>query len=619
MTEDEVVIKCQQTAISVNKQSLNKKTEITGVHELYPLTTEMAEHISYHAVKGVYPEKLFKERSPNETEKEAKYIRSNYKQHTLPVFIDYLNTITRPFGDGNWSIDYREDEATFKTADQTFQKYVEQELPIYGSLENFIKYVLPSIKSIDANGYLAVRPKDIEYKDNGQGQMVVDSEKLFEPTIYYFESKHVIDYCDYYYMFLSNEKSIVQFGGRDQKTGTVFELYTKGAVYFIRQVGNKNENTFETVEFYRHDLNEFPVKQLMGVPVLKGDEILWQSPFLYSTDLLDLVAMNANWLQASINKCVFPIPVMFGSPCTFKDADSGAMCNAGILHLDGVPERPCTQCHGTGLVSRLSALGTFLLNPSTKFETGEIQSTQDPLKFVSPDVATLQFLSEKIEKDTGKARAILHLRDKTKSVQTTKDNTTATEVYDDSKAMYSFVKPISDQIFTIYEFCLDMIGKQRYGQAFQKPSVYAPKTFDFKSPEDYLKDISNAIANHLPPAFIQTILMQYINSFYGDNPNTTSIFRIVVSADRLFGLSQDEINLKLARATVSKWEDILHTSILNFINEALEADAKFFEKNLDEQIKVLQDMAKEIDQSIKDDVANSIYATTIPKPASATV
>ena len=46
-----------------------------------------------------------------------------------------------------------------------------------------------------------------------------------------------------------------------------------------------------------------------------------KSPFIYSTDLLDLVLVNSNWLQASINKCVFLNVIMYGSPCNFKDTD----------------------------------------------------------------------------------------------------------------------------------------------------------------------------------------------------------------------------------------------------------------------------------------------------------
>lgn len=593
MTTEEIIGNAIQLSIEANKKLAKKDDEIC-LHDLYSDSVKMAESISYHAVKGVFPKKLFSHRSPNETQKESDYIENNYKQLTFPIFVDYISTITRPMCDGNWSINYKEDKAGFE--DMPFRKYVESELPTYGSLESFIKFILPSIKSIDANGFIGVRPKEIDYLDTEDGK-VIDAKELYKPTVFYYESKSVISYeQDLYYLFLSKEKSVVSDNGKDQKIGTVFELYTKNEVFFIIQYGLKGDNKFRWELFYKHDLENCQVNQLMGIPHLKNDRILWQSPFLYSTDLLDLVLMNGNWLQAMINSSVFPVKVMFGSECEFRDSD-GNLCEAGVIVVEG-KAKTCPSCNGQGLKSRLSPLGTLLIKPTTKFEQGEERSTQDPLKYISPEVHTLKFINEKIEGDTMKARSILKLRNKNTSVVTTDGTMTATEVFDDAKGMYAFIKPISDQIFTIYEFCLNAIGKQRYKDKFVAPELSYPKTFDFKSPEDYLNDISNATKNGLPPSFIQTILMQYINAYYGDNAKTNKIFKLVIYADRLFALSQDEINMQLAKGTAAKWESILHSSVLSFINDSINLDEKFIDKKIEDQVAVLQDMAKKVEAGI---------------------
>lgn len=594
----EVILQKAQYKAAAAAKKLGAKTQKDlDFHDLYDDSVKMAKRISYHAVKGIYPEDLFRHRSPNETDKEGKYIKDNYKQVTHPVYVDYISTIGRPMGDGNWSIDYKKDRADYETAGLTFQKYVEGQVPRYGSVENYVKFILPSLKTIDANAFIGVRPRDIEYIKQDDETFVIDSSKLLEPTIFFYESKSVIDYEDgEYYLFLSNEESVVTYGGRKVDDGKVFELYTRNAIYFIVQIGDKVDYSFEVRPFFEHNLDNCQVHQMKGIPNLCEDKILWQSPFLYATDLLDLVATNANWEQAMINSCVFPVKVMFGSRCEFKDAD-GNICDNGYLHTtDGI--RTCSSCGGQGLKSRLSPLGTLLINPSSKFEQGEEKSTQDPLKYVSPEVHTLEFIHQKVESDTLKARSILKLRNKNTSVVTNDGVMTATEVFDDAKGMYAFIKPISDQIFNIYEFILEAIGTQRYGESFEKPVVTYPKTFDFKSPEDYLNDISNAIKNELPPSFIQTILIQYINSFYGDNEKSNKIFKLVVTADRIFALSQDEINMQLAKGTVAKWESILHTSALNFINDAITIDEKFMQKDIETQVQTIIDMAKKAESDI---------------------
>ena len=601
MTEQEILNYAYNTVLSVNKKTLTSKKDIEGVHDLYEDSVKMSKAISNHAIKGKFPAELFQHRSPNQTQKEAEYIEKNFKQHTLPVFVDYLSTITRPFGDGNWSIKYKDEADEFKS--NSFKSYVESGIPIYGSLEQFVKFILPTIKSIDANGFIGVRPRYIDYLEDTTGELKVDDTKLFEPTIFYYKSKQVIDFTDDYVLFLSEEHSIVDYEGKRKSVGSIYELYTKEAVYFFVQIGKKIDNTFELRPFYQHNLGYIPAHQLMGIPRIDDDKILWQSPFIYSTDLLDLVLVNSNWLQASINKCVFPNVVMYGSPCEFRDSE-GHACNAGTILIDGV-EKTCSSCNGSGLKSRLSPLGTLLINPATKFDAGEVNATQDPLRFVSPDVTTLEFLRDKISEDTDKARKILHLQTSNSDVKGS-ENLTATGVAIDAKAMYSFVKPISDQIFTLYEFCLKTIGKERYGVNFEAPELTYPKTFDFKSAEDYLNDIGNAIKNNLPPSFIQTILLQYINAFYGDNVDTTSIFKLVSETDRLFGFSQDEINMKLAKGTIAKWEDILHGSILLFINDAKNANPNFLEVPIDEQKKILTDMAKVKEKEIQSNPVNDL-------------
>jgi len=594
MTSEEIISKAESTILQVcKKANTSKDKEIAGVFDLYKDTCELYERIEVHAVRGEFPKKLFENRSPNQTEKEAKYIEKNYKQYTLPEFMDYINTICRPFGDGNWSISYNEDSSVYKESGQTFQKYVESELPIYYSLEEFVKSVLPTIKTIDANGFTAVRPKEIDYTLDDSNTFVVDSTSLYRPTVFYYESENVIDYKEgEYYLFLSAEKSVVTTTGGKKKEGNIFELYTKDEVYFFKQEGLKSENNFVQELFYKHNLGVIPVRQMKGIPQLKDDSILWQSPFIFGVDLLDLVAVNSNFLQFSVNKCVFPMTVMYGDVCTFTDSH-GAVCSDGNLigvSDNGAYNITCPSCSGSGIKGRISPFGTLLIKPTTLSKEGETNSSQPPLSFVSPDVTTLEFLEKKIDKDTIKARQILKLRNRNSIVNG--QPITATEVFDDSKGMTAFIKPIIDQIFSLYEFYLTMIGKQRYSDSFMGFELVYPKSYDFKNAEDYLNDLTNAIKNSLPPAYIQSLLMQYINAYYGDNEMTTKIYKLVMRADRIFALTQDEINMKMAKGTVDKWEDILHSSVLNFISDAIAADDKFLDKEVPEQIKVVQDMAK---------------------------
>ena len=128
MTEEEIVLAALEKAKDSSKKLSSGKE--FGFHPLYKESVDAMMSISYHAKRGIFPEPLFKNSSPNVEDKELKYIKDNFKQTTLPVYVDYIATITRPFGDGNWSIEYREVEDEYTQNEKTFQKYVEEELPI---------------------------------------------------------------------------------------------------------------------------------------------------------------------------------------------------------------------------------------------------------------------------------------------------------------------------------------------------------------------------------------------------------------------------------------------------------------------------------------------------------
>ena len=64
--------------------------------------------------------------------------------------------------------------------------------------------------------------------------------------------------------------------------------------------------------------------------------------------------------------------------------------------------------------------------------------------------------------------------------------------------------------------------------------------------------------------------------------------------------------MKLAKGTIAKWEDILHGSILLFINDAKNANPNFLEVPIDEQKKILTDMAKVKEKEIQSNPVNDL-------------
>ena len=548
-----------------NAARQNKKADPV-FYPSYPVITDYAERIAIHAEVGKFPDRLFLERSPNQEEKEFQYVKKNYKQVTLPVFIDYISTITRPFHDANWNIDYTEDSAKYK--DYTFQQYVDKQIKNYGSIENFVKFIVSQRKAVDANGVIAIKPHELFTKQNGE-DIIIDPDRLTEPVPVYYASKKIAAWeQDEYALIILDEKVLVDFGGVQKKIGYKFEFYDNQNIWIIEQVGKFIEYKFTATLYYAHDWGKVPAMKLMGVPQVTEKEIIWQSPFLYVTDILDLVTLNHSNLQMSINTCVYPYRVMIGDVCEWKDRDGNICCDGKITNADNIT-KDCPGCNGAGLKSRISPMGTMLLKPKSRLEDGDSTFTQKPLEYVSPDITTLSFLENKIAKDEEKARKILHLQT-SNSIIKGSENLTATGMTLDMKAMYAFVKTISDQTFYIWEFISDAIGWMRYGTDFKKPKFTYPTTFDFVTESDIIAQLKAAVEGGLPPFVIHSIIYKYLQTLYFNDATTAAVFTLIVKTDRLLTLSNEEIALKVARGTVHDWEEILHTSAINFVGELID-------------------------------------------------
>lgn len=576
----------------VDNATRQKKVVEPVYYPSYPVVTDYMERISVHAEIGKFPSKLFSKRSPNQEEKEFEYVRDNYKQVTLPVFVDYISTITRPFHDANWNIDYMEDGDKYK--EMPLQEYLQKGIKNHGSLENFVKFIVSQRKAVDANGIIAIKPHSLFVKEGeNEGEFIIDSDILNEPVPVYYSSKKIVaESADKYTMVLLDEKTEVEYGGNKVMMGHKFEFYDDENIWIIEQTGKFIEYTFKMAVYFNHEWKKVPVIKLMGVPQVSEEGVIWQSPFLYVTDILDLVTLNHSNLQMSINTCVYPYRVMIGDVCEWKDTDGNVCCDGSITDkLNKV--NSCPSCKGTGLKSRISPLGTMLLKPKTRLEDGDSTFTQKPLEYISPQVTTLEFLEDKIAKDEEKARKILHLQT-SNSVVKGSENLTATGMTLDLKAMYAFVKTVSDQTFYIWEFIVDAIGHMRYGSDYRKPKFTYPTTFDFVTESDIIAQLKAAVDGGLPPFVIYSIIYRYLQTLYFNDQKTASIFNLIVRTDRLLTLSNEAIALKIARGTAHDWEDILHSSAINFVNDLIDENPKFLEQDISVQKQQLIDKAKSI-------------------------
>jgi hypothetical protein len=559
----------------------------------------MYDSILPHSRSDVYPEHLLSVRAPNQTDAQAMYIKANYKATTLSVFEDFRSTISRAFADQNWSIRYSP-ELDERFGEETFQRYVNNEIEKFGSLEMFVKNMLPTLKLVDANGIIAIYPDDIQYLDEEEFEEPVMGNELLRPMPTYYNCKNIVGQkFGEYYLVISDDHSDVKVGSKMEESGIVLYLYDSDAIYKIEQTGKKSDMTFgEPVLYFQHNLGYVPCIKLMGSPQLINDEIAFQSPFITAVPLLDQVVLDESYLQMSKATSAFPFMVALGEICEFIDRE-GNKCNDGQI-FDAVNGgyRTCGSCSGSGVKSRFSPTGMLLIKPRTSLSEGDSGLSGEYLKFVSPPMDTLTFLRTEIEQQMAKSRRILHLPSSDES-GTIGEASTATGSLNKLRSLYAFIKPISDQLFTIYEFSLVTIGKMRYGDLFGGVNLVYPTSFDISTPSDYLAVISEGVKAGVPPSITFSNVYNYIRAIHYTDEETSAVYDLIINADELLLMSNADILARLASGSVEKWQDVLHNSgpqlIMELIRDFIptEGAQRFLDLPMSEQITQLRAKAAE--------------------------
>jgi hypothetical protein len=578
-----------------------QRTGVSQYPEYWPgynYAAKMYDSILPHTRPDIYPAHLLSVRAPNQTDAQAEYIRANYKPTTLSVFEDFKATISRAFADQNWSIRYSPElEPIF--GEDTFQRYVNQEIERFGSLEAFVKTMLPTLKLIDPNGIIAIEPNDVDTFENEDGEEIISNE-LIRPMPEYYSCKSIVGqkYGEYY-MVITDDKSEVRNGSKEEKSGIVLEIYDTMNIWKVYQIGKKSDYTFSEPElYYSHNLGYVPAQKLQGMPQLIGGEINFQSPFITAVPLLDQVILDESYLQISKATSAFPFMVALGEICEFTDREGNKCQDGQIFDPINGGYRTCSSCNGSGVKSRFSPTGMLLIKPKTALSEGDSALSGEYLKFVSPPMDTLNFLRTEIEQQMAKARRILHLpsSDETGTIG---EASTATGSLNKLRALYAFIKPISDQLFNLYEFCLVTMGKMRYGENFGGVNLVYPTSFDISTPSDYLAVISEGVKAGVPPSITFSNVYNYIKAIHYTDEETSAVYDLILNADELLLMSSADIALRVANGTIEKYQDVIHHSAPQLIMELIrnhiptEDAQRFIDLPMAEQIAALNRLASD--------------------------
>ena len=547
-----------------------------------------------------FPKDLFSKRAPNQTQQEADYIECNYKGITNIVWSRYMSAIGRIWNDANWSVNsWGKVPQTYIDAGYNPQDYFESEYPEFISLENYFKTIVLETKQQDPNAVLVVKPKSIPVKETAEGY-VYDDSQIIEPVAYIFDTERTVHFCEDYFIGFSEVCSIVEFGGKKVREGYIFEFYDKENIYLIKQIGKKNDWQFEVELWWSHGLGYLPCKKLQGIPEYYKGDIIYKSKFLSAVEPLDIALLDSANLLIAKARHVFPKFWEYQTDCDNVHKEYGA-CQGGHFIDNNGDRVKCSVCNGTGKKS-MSPMGTYVVPMPDRLNPEVANVSLPPAGYINPEITTPEFLVKEIDKNLNRAASILNLDFSNSDVQ---GGETALGKQIDREELFSVLLNESSQTFHLFEFTIDTILGMRYMGIEEYCSVNYPKNFSIRTENDLTIEISKAKESGMPDVGIRQLIIEYYNTRFTVSEHAKKIIDLVFFADRLVTLSNQDIQVKLASGSIAKWEDILHTSIYQFIEVLLNENETFLDLELEEQYAKVVEMAKAKENEITPKAINN--------------
>lgn len=526
--------------------------------------------------RGVPPLRLFDKTFPNEDHDIKEYREENYEPITTGSFDKGFDNLYRALSESNWSLN-APDDLKKKLKELTINKI---------SFWQYLFKIALRRKIEDPNGLLVILPNGDGVRTNTK-QVGIRIELVLSTQITYWTENVVI--------FKSTEKSAILVKQSDNKyltlnEGEVFYALTDTDYFKYYQTGKKEERTYITEEFYKHDIGDKPMIVLGGRPTGKIDTDSGQEQFYFNSDFHAFVAhANEALIDKSIHQGVkvtsaYPIRVMDEMPCDNKA--EGCM-NGVIYNEDGTVARKCPRCKGTGNIIPTSVYKGIVLQKKKKAPfTDGANSNQKPFEYIYPSVDILKHMGEESDNALSKAERALQ----TVFIEAAQSGT-AKEM--DREDQYSMLYSFSDYWFDIVvKKTVQIIYRLLNPTGKDEISIIKPVNFKIKDEASLLQEFTDALKNEVPQGILIDLYMDWIKKRFSGDALRLKMEEIAIMYDPFYVYPLEKKN-ELKMTSVMTTNDFIKSVRITGILTAIykEKQDQFF-KMTDEQF--IQEIDKRV-------------------------
>lgn len=560
-------------------------------HFYYKKTVDNCKAFKPHS-EGEFPCELIECRRPNEPEEVKTYREKIWVPKTKPTFSRIVNSLSKIRRSPDWIIAYPKDlQSRFPKIreGETLQDYCEKKFPYFESVTNWLFSVCLKPYLTDPNGVILIWPLSTE----------IEPTNFLEPYPFIFECCDVVEFeaedhavlndpAGCYYMVKRGNKMVEERG----------KAYFTVDAEFIRKYEQiDNKGNYNLVTEYAHGLGYMPCFKLGGVICeAQGSNYMYESRISGILPELDEAVREYSDLQASKVMHVYLEKWQYTSnECTSckgtgrrQNPNWFTGCDQSIqAQID------CDTCRGIGYV----APGPYAVQLVKPADMGKQQVPTPPMGYPDLPVDIVKIMEDSVRQHIYDALAAINFQELAQVPLSESGVAKAVDRDEQNNTVHAIAEDLVKIMDRAYVIMADYRYKHLY--SFEEitemlPSIAVPEKFDLFSIANLQNDLKAAKDNKLNPVIQNAMEVDYAGKLFNADPTIRDLVALTIKLDPLPSISEDEKMSRLSNKGILPESYIISSNINEFVQRAIDEDAKFVEKPLKEQKDVMMKYAQEV-------------------------
>jgi hypothetical protein len=281
---------------------------------------------------------------------------------------------------------------------------------------------------------------------------------------------------------------------------------------------------------------------------------------------------------------LFPVRIALVDKCTYRNGDNEP-CIDGRIFTNGA-FTTCPSCNGTGRKNSHSPTGVYEIMQPDGLDQQNTLAMSPPVQFVGPSTDIYTKVEESIQKKKESAFQFLYPRKAAMKTAAESDN--------EREDFQSFLIQFSNEFYDLMYFAFCAIGQMRYGlEAFEKPQINKPNTFEFKTNAEITEEIGQSRKDSLPSSYTMQLIKEAATSRFGSQPEVDKYIDFCIKVDSIWNMDDATVRANV-NVTVSVEDAVIHDRITYLIAKCEWENEDFWDLDFDKQEELIREKAREI-------------------------